>query len=234
MGNNEYCKDTDTVDIIERWRTQHELTNAIETFVFYWANKNTGIHEISSPLLDDKEYLEDCAKLSHVLAEQMQLGHSTALQDFLGSVGVIEASNLSTKVTPENEALLAETMGYEDNEQYFPYSQCGEQAMTKMAMICADEKFSQLSNPLYDFDFVLEEPDPLLCAASIIQLFNKLEFLSIKYDKGIIPKTLNIVNIEVLTRVRGHQDYITKNMAHSDEVIAGLQNVDSTTYHTIH
>lgn len=224
----------ETSSIIERWRTELDLSDAMRTFVFYWANMNTGIHNVSSPLLDDNQYLEDCANLTIILSSHMLSGQSCALEDLMKATGVLDLTEPLAKVNKENEELLSMMMGFTDTDQYFPYSQCGGQAMGKMEQICADSAFTDYDNPLQDFNFILEEPNPLMCAASIIQIFNKLEFLSRHYQKGIIPKTLNVVNIEVLTRLKGSHDYITKSMAHSSDVVAGTQRMPTQLINTIH
>ncbi|USD58881.1 hypothetical protein J4N45_10100 [Vibrio sp. SCSIO 43140] len=224
----------ETSSIIERWRTELDLIDAMRTFVFYWANMNTGIHNVSSALLDDNQYLEDCANLTVILSSQMLRGQSCALENLMKETGVVDVAKPLATVNQENGEMLSMMMGYTGTDQYFPYSQCGGQAMDKMEQICAATEFSDLDNPLQDFNFILEEPNPLMCAASIIQIFNKLEYLSRQYEKGIIPKTLNVINIEVLTRLKGSHDYITKSMVHSSEVATGLQRMPTQLINTIH
>lgn len=226
----------DTSSIIERWRTELDLVEAMSTFVFYWANMNSGIHEVNSPLLNDNQYLEDCANLTVILSSQMLRGQSCALEELLTATGAVGSENPLATVNQENGEMLSMMMGYIDTntDLYFPYSRCGAQAMEKMEQICASVELSDHGNPLQEVNFILEEPDPLMCAASIIQIFNKLEFLSRHYQKGIIPKTLHVINIEVITRLQGNQNYITQSMVDSSEVEVGIQGWPHNQNNTVH
>ncbi|MFA0108207.1 hypothetical protein AB4441_24870, partial [Vibrio splendidus] len=72
------------------------------------------------------------------------------------------------------------------------------------------------------------EVKPLNCAAAVIQIFHKLEYLSTKFGSAIIPGNLKIINIDPITRQEGTQHYIASKMSDAEQIEHNLNSLPNT------
>lgn len=219
------------MEIIERWRAPYGAQEAFSAFVYYWATAHTGLYHKESALYSDDKYMGDVSELANLLTEAMLSGYTDPLGDLLLQLGINTHKKSPVEKQPESSELLGHLMGLEENEVYEPFAGTGRLAMDQMLAYC--QKYAEKNNPLGEKSFILEEVKPLNCAASVIQIFHKLEYLSKTLNKGIIPKELKIRNLDVLTREEGEHHYIARQMSDSEVIKSQLSEQESAG-HIVH
>lgn len=212
------------LNIITSWKLDDSHSKSFSDFVFYWAFAHTNQHKVTTRL-DSKESVQDgVVELAQLLSNAMLNGYSDPIGDILIELGV----NTKTKRinNHQDDDFLEQMMGLNDNEVYEPF--CGTGALTMELMQAYCEKHTERSNPLDHYTYYLEEVKPLNCAAAVIQIFHKLEYLSTKFGTAIIPGNLKIINIDPITRQEGTQHYIASKMSDAEQIEHNLNSLPNT------
>lgn len=192
--------------IIEEWRYTFVVTDALTQFVYHWAFLHTGLYPTDHQMIKDERYNKPAEKLAKLMSESMLNGYGDPIGDLLTRVGLNkelgyfnsaeEVGNLLSKLVGDS----SKTISF-----YEPCSGTGAITMKRMEDIVKTN--SGKSNPLVGHTFDLEEVSAINCAASLIQIFHKLEYLSKSVGRYVYPSEISIANVDVINRDKGTHSY---------------------------
>ena len=220
---------TQAINLIGSWNLAGGNSQAFSDFVFYWAFAHTNQHKQETEFGAQASEKDGVVELAQLLTDAMLNGYSDPIGDILIQLGVNEEPKQNNKL--EGNEILGQMMGLNENEIYEPFCGTGSLTMEQMQVYC--EKNMQQNNPLSAYTYHLEEIKPLNCAAAVIQIFHKLEYLSMKFNAAVIPAHLKIINIDPLTRKEGTQHYVASKMSEAETINYELMSRRSCD-HSIH
>lgn len=205
---------TQAINLIGSWNLAGGNSQAFSEFVFYWAFAHTNQHKQETEFGSQASVKDGVVELAQLLTDAMLNGYSDPIGDILIQLGVNEEPKQNNKI--EGNEILGQMMGLNENEICEPFCGTGSLTMEQMQVYC--EKNMQQNNPLSAYTYHLEEIKPLNCAAAVIQIFHKLEYLSMKFNAAVIPAHLKIINIDPLTRKEGTQHYVASKMSEAETI----------------
>ncbi|WP_434999962.1 hypothetical protein ACRZ5S_22785 (plasmid) [Vibrio scophthalmi] len=192
--------------IIEEWRYTYDLREAVTQFVLHWAFLHTGLYPPTHSMVKKHDYNLPAEKLAKLLSASMLNGYADPIGDILTELGVNKQIGYFNSPDGVGE-LLSQLMGRSSCSLSY-YEVCsGTGAITMQEITDIVESNTDTVNPLEGMKFVLEELSSVNCAASLIQIFHRLEYLSKYKDHYVYPAEISISNIDVISREKGKQSY---------------------------
>lgn len=202
------------LSIVESWRYRYGTHESLCAFIDKWAYDFTGLYPMQSKISNDVAFFEDGNRLARILSELMLGGLSDPISRLFCDACPSFAKQYGFYPTPDGlvnllNALILPTPN-ETNEpvKVSLYEPCvGPAGSVLEALDHIATTGHRCANPLENTEIVVEDINSYAVKAFFLQLMHKIAYLQNTISKQIMPKRVEVLQLDTLSRRPGKVSY---------------------------